>query len=133
MIRFEGAFLRAAFSAIPVTENSSSLRSPMPTTPYTWMRSAAIWLGNDDIRVFSEIARLIIYPRQPQLCCTSTSGENRANGSWPTSLRAHHRQGQLPAGEALGAARAGPEPEIGVRRELGQRMFELELKIEMAR
>src|SRR5262249_25958868 len=84
-------------------------------------------------------AASIICPRQPRLCCTSTSGRSSANGSWPTSSRAHQTAWPRPSGCCWRVKLAVPGPrqvlrqgfEIGAPLPLGERVLELELAVEM--
>src|SRR5262249_3955804 len=111
MMRFEGARSRAGFSTIWVTENKLPLRSPMPTTPYMWIRSAGIFSTALRFALSPRTrAGAIICARQPRLCCTSTSGSSSANGSWPTSSRAHHTACPSPKGNCCRVKLAVPGP-----------------------
>ena len=58
----------------------------------------------------SERAASIICARQPGLCCTSTSGSRSANGSCPTSSRAHHTAWPSPSGSCWRVKLAVPGP-----------------------
>ena len=65
-----------------------------------WMRSA----GTSSTAMIlalssSALAASIICARQPRGCCTSTSGSSSANGSLPTSSRAHHTAWPRPSGD----------------------------------
>ena len=140
MMRFDGAFSRGGFSTISVSANSLPLRSPTPTTPYMWMRSA----GTSSTAMMlalspSSRAASIICARQPRSCCTSTSGSSSANGSWPTSSRAHQTAWPSPSGNCWRVKLAVPGPgrsrassvEIGAPLAFVQGMLELELAVEM--
>ena len=84
-------------------------------------------------------ASSIICARQPRSCWTSTSGRRSANGSWPTSSRAHHTAWPSPSGSCWrvklvvpGAGRSRlQEVERRLLLALEQRHFELELAVEM--
>src|SRR6266699_2664706 len=123
MMRFEGAFSREGFSTIWVTQNSLPLRSPMPTTPYIWMRSAGIdHLGETTARMLHQ------HVRQEQRERLVADQFARA----PDRVTEPERL--LLAREARGARRrqvAREHIEIGVPLAVAQRHLQLELAVEM--
>ena len=65
-----------------------------------WMRSAGTSSTAMILALSSRsLAASIIWARQPRGCCTSTSGSSSANGSWPTSSRAHQIAWPRPSGD----------------------------------
>ena len=84
-------------------------------------------------------AASIICARQPRWCCTSTSGSSSANGSWPTSSRAHQTAWPRPSGDCWRVKLVVPGPgrsrasssSSAFLLALGQRQLELELAVEM--
>ena len=82
----------------------------------------------------------IICARQPRSCCTSTSGSSSANGSSPTSSRAHHTAWPSPSGSCWRVKLVGAGARQVLRQQrrgrrvllaLAQRHLELELAVEM--
>ena len=85
-------------------------------------------------------AASIICARQPRLCCTSTSGSSSANGSCPTSSRAHQTAWPRPSGNCWRVKLVVPGSGQVLRQQprdrrvllaLAQRALELELAVEM--
>jgi hypothetical protein len=81
---------------------------------------------------------LIIYPRQPQLCCASHVAQKSRERLVADEFARTPTARPKPRGNCRWVKLLVPpgqvpcrSHEIGVRRELGQRMFELELKIEI--
>ncbi len=141
-MRLDGAFSRGGFSTISVIAKRLALgscrRRPRRTGA---MRS----IGTSSTAMMLAIApRPRDRPRssaarQPGLCCTSTSGSSSANGSLPTSSRAHQTAWPRPSGDCwrvklVVPGRAGRATAARDRpcllRSL-QRHLQLELAVEM--
>ncbi len=138
--RLDGASLFFGFSTIFVMENALPLRSPTPTMPYMWTRSSGTSSTAMILALASKtLAASIICLRQPGLFCTSTSGSSSANGSLPTSSRAHHTAWPSPSGDcwrvklAVPASGRSSDKQFQFRllAALDQREFQLELAVEM--
>ncbi len=116
------------------------MAAPTPTTPYMWMRSAGTSSTAMILALSSRsLAASIIWARQPRGCCTSTSGSSSANGSWPTSSRAHQTAWPRPSGDCWRVKLTVPgsgrvlrqQGEIRLLAAFDQGQLELELAVEM--
>ena len=98
------------------------------------------FLDRDHVGALSSSrAASIICARQPRSCFTSTSGSSSANGSLPTSSRAHQTAWPSPSGSCWRVKLAVPgarqvlreQLEVGAPLAVAQGQLQLELAVEM--